>query len=462
LFKSIAAAPIAVAIERNLPICEETVFFGSNEYSQLLVAYWVSLLDTYRYLKGEIPVLSKDLPSILDMKQALAPKEVEYPDKVLACTWTNAGESLLDFLAESAYPMDTEGVSCGYFGAVGTGDVFPTLVSNVTTGVTDEIVQTNFTKYYVQLVMQIAGANGETVVTPSDYESEFAQDTSLWAYVTPETDDIFSHLSKFGTVTHYVNIPPTSEWLGLMPMVVDTTSNDAIVRARYTGFAGVVQYVDRLDEGISGRISRVVEPGFIDASQIGDRFLKEVLTGVIDYYEMFSTDEFDVDDFFENYSRMDFDIFVFNVLNFIYSRSSFRFCFDNYAFCSTIGGMETIPNVNFGSAMMQADILENLCNLGPVEEYRVQKGRARVVKIPYLYFGENKFSVSFGQDDLSYLSDMFHRAEVEGSFGISSPAGINIGLLNNRCYTRGTEVQEVWYSLLGNLMPLANEVVFKV
>lgn len=452
-----AAVPMNVAIMRNLPLVQETVNIDGQIYSKLLVAYWVNLVDSYRYLTGEIPLLQRDLRSINDFKRALAPKEVIEGEDTFATVWTNTSDNLLRFLDISSFPEDLPLIDGGY---LSPGVPFPILQHSSTSGITEDLIANRCLIHYYRLATALA-EHEDILVDITEYQSPFMNDTSLWAYNEPETEDPFSMMNKFAAVTHYLNIKASSEWLALNPMAESVQAIDASVKAKFTGFSGIAHYCYRVARGIYGRQAIVVEPGFLLLDQISDFFIKELILAAVDQTEQGGLEHVDLgSSVLSNITRLDLTILLFNVVNTIFSGSSQIFAFDDYAFGRVPAGMQCIPNVNYRNDMLFGNIMEQLEGYGIIEGFRPRNRRvdglqSRVDKVPYLLMSNSTFQVG-PNNYFSTYENMFPNTELDGAFASSPSGSLPMSLNDNECYTRGDRVQRDWYSIMAAIQPYAN------
>jgi hypothetical protein len=450
-----AAVPVLIAIERNLPICQETFTFGANTFPVLLGAFWVNLLDHYKYVTDQLPIVQYDLKSILDLKQASMQKKV-VGDQEFIYTWENVNQSLLDFLTLAAYPSDIPDYTAGYLGPL-LGS-YPTLNIDPPAGITDEVVSTEFIEHYIKMITQISTGAEDCYVRTTEYESPFSRDSSLWAYNVPTSTDPNNFMTKYADVRHDLPIPKSSEWLALTPFAATTSLVDSNVRVRFTAYSGLVHYADRVADNIFGRHAQICDPAFICLDQILDLFMRSLLLSDIDLFETKASALISAppDSPLENLSRQELTTYIMGFLSKIYMPWNTRMAYSLPPGVSTMAGMSFLPNVNYSNILLFADLIERLEILGPMADFRNKdRNRASVKKIPVLFFYD-PVCVNYGGNSLAGFADMFVDSGINYDLkpSVDDPFIPQAGPI--LCYTRGTFVQNLWHTVEGSIAQYGN------
>lgn len=459
VFLEICAGIVHAAIARNLPICQETVEFEGITYSKLHLAYLVNIVDSWRYMSDEIPVLQYDWLPVLEMKRAMVQKRIS-GDLDLVLTWNNVDQDVLQFLGLGAYPESIPIYSSGYLSDTVTGN-FPSLLTGTTFGITEEIIADRFVEFYIEVIGQLTGFGHDTYVSIND-DTMYDHDGSLWAVLEPSSDDPLNFFSRMSDVRFDLPIPPSSEWLAGTPLVDATSSAFSNIPVRFTLYTGTVHYYDRLLGSKTGRISEVIEPAFLNLSQIADRIDKELLLAQIDILEDIAGDyNIPGNSILSSLTRNAYTTYFFNLLLTVYSPYMSMMAYSMPGSARTFAGMAALPNPNFASCMMFSNIVENLENFGYFEAGARDKGRARKIWIPVPFVSadpeDNYYYVNFRSTDLSYLDEMFVSRTVTGT--VSDDVTGDPALYPDQtlvCYTRGNFVQGLWYELINQIEQLAN------
>jgi hypothetical protein len=427
--------------------------------SKLHAAYLFNIVDSYRYLSDRVPLTQYDYRPILDMKQASIQKGIQRRLNA-EYTWNNTDKSILHFLDASSFPEDLpSGASAGYL--VASADKIPEIQTGTTANLTTEIIAETCLEFYLECILQLCdGDEGhEDYVKTTDYESPFRNDPSLWAVTEPGVDDQNNFFNAYSQVLMDIGIPPSSEWLALTPLVVTESADQSNLTARFTAYGGTVHYYYRVMNGISGRVSEIVEPQFINWQQLNDRIDKVLLMSQVDLLEEVGEEmEIDSNSILGSLTQDEITYYYYNTINFIYNAYCNMMVYSMPSGTFTIAGMSSLPNPNFSSSPLPTMIVENLENLGQVDIGALKTRRARRIAIPVLY-ARSEVKNFFGTaHDFDYYNNMFVGREIEGE--LSPNVGTSFQIYPSlRCFTRGTFVQTLWIGFPNDVAQLFNTSV---
>lgn len=450
----VAAQPILMAYSMNLPICQRQFQYGANTVSALHAAYLFNLVDHWRYVTNQIRAEGIDLKSIQDQKQASMQVPSMENQEVLF-TWSNVDQGLLQFLGIPQFPSSIPLYESGYF----TGTIinqYPEIAAPLLIGLTEEDIVSEFLEFYVEMITQLAAGRADQICRPDDYESPFLYDTTLWAINTPMagTDSMANRLVN---VRYYFPIPPSSEWLALSPAVDPSADADTNVRTRFTAYSGHLHYADRLRLGVYGRVSEIVEPGFLHVTELLDVLMKSLLLADIDLFEKYVTAIMtqDPNSPLLNLSRKELLQYFLVSLITTYSPYNAIMGYSLPPGYSTYAGFSYLPNPNYSSPYMFADFVEIMERHGYISHFRREKGRAWVNKCPVLVYDTVYPARIAPTDDLSNYGNIFE--DVVLNWALKPGPAATIPLPGQTlCYTRGSFSQRIWNRLGNSLMQYGN------